>query len=294
MERDWHYGEDCGGSGEVGMEQISFSVLMSLYIKEKPEYFEQCMESILNQTVMPEQIVIVKDGPLSKELEEVLKSYIVRNEKLYTIVPLKKNVGLGLALAEGILHCRNNLVARMDTDDISVKRRFEIQLHEFEKDPELDICGSNILEFEDSRDNIVAKRVVPLNDSDIKKYQKKRDAFNHMTVMFKKEMVLKAGNYQSCLLMEDTLLWVNMIMAGAKCMNIEQSLVYARVGKDMYERRGGWSYFKKYIAGRRKILETGYISRIDFAVTYVAQLIIALVPNSTRKFLFNKILRKGL
>ena len=270
-----------------------FSVLMSLYIKEKPEYFIQCMESVLNQTVMPEQIVIVKDGPLTPELENTLKKYTDNDHDLYTIVPLEKNMGLGLALAEGIKYCRNNLVARMDTDDIAVKERFEIQLQEFEQDPELDICGSSIVEFEKNIDNIVSKRMVPLNDVSIKKYQKRRDAFNHMTVMYKRDMVLRAGNYQSCLLMEDTLLWVHMILAGAKCKNIAEPLVYARVGKDMYDRRGGWNYYKKYCAGRKRVLETGYISWLDYQITCMAQLIVAIVPRKSRAWIFKKVLRKN-
>lgn len=269
-----------------------FSVLMSLYIKEKPEYFIQCMDSILNQTIKPDQIVIVKDGPLTENLENVLKQYMVDSPTLYTIVPLEKNVGLGLALAEGIKHCRNNLVARMDTDDIAAKNRFEIQLKEFEDDPQLDICGSNILEFEENIKNIVSKRVVPLDDVSIKKYQKRRDAFNHVTVMYKKDMVLKAGNYQSCLLMEDTLLWVHMILAGARCKNIAEPLVYVRVGKDMYDRRGGWSYYKKYKTGRKKVYETGYISIVDYEMTCIVQLIVALIPESWREFVFKKIIKK--
>lgn len=271
-----------------------FSVLMSLYIKEKPEYFCQCMDSVLNQTVLPDQIVIVKDGPLTDELETVLNHYVNENTNLYTIVPLKKNVGLGLALAEGIKHCRNNLVARMDTDDIAVKKRFELQLKEFEKDPKLDICGSNIVEFEGTTDNIVSKRIVPLDDASIKKYQKRRDAFNHMTVMYKKEMVLKAGNYQSCLLMEDTLLWVHMILAGAKCKNVEEPLVYARVGRDMYDRRGGWNYYQKYKVGRKRVYETGYISLLDYWMTCTIQFIVAMFPRRWRALVFKKLLRKQI
>ena len=108
---------------------------MSLYIKEKPENLVECLESILCQTVMPDEIVIVKDGPLTDELEKTLADYAAKNPELYTFVPLEKNVGLGLALAEGMLHCKNELVARMDTDDISRKDRFEKQLAEFEKTP---------------------------------------------------------------------------------------------------------------------------------------------------------------
>lgn len=269
-----------------------FSVLMSLYIKEKPEYLRECMDSILSQTIMPDQIVIVKDGPITDELNAVLDEYISRNEELYTIVPLEKNVGLGLALAEGMLHCRNELVARMDTDDVCRRDRFELQLSEFEKNPSLDICGCHIIEFEGNIDNIVAKRSVPLNDADIKKYQKRRDAFNHVTVMFKKSKVLGAGNYRSCMLMEDTYLWVNMFMYGCYAENIDDCLVYARVGKDMFERRGGWSYFKKYREGRRKVRETGYIGFFDYYYTIAVQFVIALMPNKLRGWVFKKLLHK--
>ena len=264
---------------------------MSLYYKEKPEYFSQCMKSILSQTVLPEQIVIVKDGPLNAELDAELDKWLALNPDLYSIVPLEKNQGLGLALAEGILHCRNELIARMDTDDIAVKSRFEKQLKEFSLDPELDICGSNISEFEGNPQNIVSKRIVPLHDDDIKRYQKYRDSFNHMTVMYRKSMVLKAGNYQSCLLMEDTLLWVHMIQAGAKCKNIEEPLVLVRVGNDMYERRGGWEYFLKYREGKKKVLETGYISFFDYTYAVSIQLIVALIPNKMRSNIYKRHLR---
>ena len=267
-----------------------FSVLMSVYIKEKPEYFRECMESILEQTVLPEEIVIVKDGPLTDELEVVLAEYVQRNSQLYTIVPLKTNCGLGLALAEGILHCRNELVARMDTDDICRKDRFELQLKEFAKNPELDICGSHILEFEGAPSNIVAQRKVPIRDADIKQYQKRRDGFNHVAVMYKKSSVLKAGNYQTCMLMEDTYLWVNMFNAGCTAVNIDDFLVYVRIGKDMFERRGGWSYFKKYKEGRKKVRQTGYISFVDYYYTLLIQLVVALIPNKIRGWVFKKLL----
>ena len=132
---------------------------------------------------------------------------------------------------------------------------------------------------------------MPLNDGDIKEYQKRRDAFNHMTVMYKKSMVLKAGNYQHALLMEDTLLWVNMILSGAVCANVDDYLVYARTGKDMFMRRGGFAYFKKYKSGRKKVYDTGYISLWDYYVTLLIQFVVALIPNKLRKFIFEKMLR---
>lgn len=269
-----------------------FSVLMSLYAKEKPEYLVECLKSVMSQTVLPSEIVIVKDGPLTEELEKTLDNFVKVNPSLFVFVPLEKNVGLGLALREGVTHCKNDLIARMDTDDIAREDRFSIQLAEFEKDPDLDICGSHIIEFEGDVVNEVAKRTVPLLDKDIKKYQKRRDGFNHMTVMYKKEAVLKAGNYQSCMLMEDSLLWVNMFMSGAKAMNVDDYLVYARVGKDMFERRGGLAYYRKYKQARKRIRKTGYISFWDYRYTLLVQFFISIMPNKLRGWVFKKFLHK--
>lgn len=273
-------------------KRAELSVLMSIYFKEKPEYLHQCMDSLLRQTVLPDQIVIVKDGPLGEELEAALDEYVSNAPELYTIVPLETNRGLGLALAEGMHYCRNELVARMDTDDIAREDRFELQLAEFESDPELDVCGSHIIEFEGNVDNVVAKRTVPLTDEEIKEYQKRRDGFNHMAVMFKRSAVLRAGNYQSCMLMEDTYLWVNMFNTGAKAKNIDDALVYARVGSDMFERRGGWEYFKKYKQGRKQVRATGYIGFWDYYYTLAVQLAVALMPNKLRGWVFKKLLHR--
>lgn len=269
-----------------------FSVLMSLYAKEKPEYLRECLNSLLIQTVLPDEIVIVKDGPLTEGLEAVLEEYTAKAPWLYHLVPLPENKGLGLALAAGVPECRNELIARMDTDDVCRKDRFEIQLQEFEKDPGLDICGSQIAEFEEDTAHIVAQRIVPLEDAEIKKYQKRRDGFNHMSVMFRKSAVLRAGNYQSCMLMEDTYLWVNMFLSGSKAKNVDDFLVYVRIGKDMFERRGGLSYYKKYKQGRRKVRATGYIGFFDYHYTLLVQLAVALMPNKLRGWVFKKMLHR--
>lgn len=274
------------------MEYPKFSVLMSLYLKEKPEYLNEALKSVINQTVKPNEIVIVYDGPITTELKSVIKQYVSNNPGLIKIIDNPENKGLGLALADGVPQCTYELIARMDTDDICRKDRFEKQLEEFVKDPRLDICGSHILEFEEKEENIVARRRVPLVDKDIKEYQKRRDGFNHMSVMFKKKSVLAAGNYQSCLLMEDTLLWANMFMNGAKGKNIDDYLVYVRIGKDMYERRGGFDYYKKYKAGRRKVYETGYISWVDYKMTLIVQFIVAAIPNRVRGFVFKNLLHR--
>ena len=274
------------------IEKYKFSVLMSLYVKEKPSNLKECLESLENQTLKASEWIIVEDGPLNNELYQILDEYEEKYPDIVKRISLKKNRGLGLALREGVKHCSYELIARMDTDDICRKDRFEKQVNEFENNPNLDICGSHITEFEGSCDNILCTRRVPLEDKKIKKYQRRRDGLNHVTVMFKKSSVLAAGNYQSCLLMEDTHLWARMFINGAVAMNIDDSLVYVRVGKDMFERRGGYSYYKKYKIGRKQIYKLGYISRWDYYVTLVIQFIVTMIPNKLRALVFVKLLHR--
>ncbi len=268
-----------------------FSVLLSLYIKEKAEYFDECMQSMLHQTVLPTEIVIVFDGPISDELRNTVEKYKAENPGWIKTVENEKNKGLGLALADGVPACTYEIIARMDTDDIARKDRFKKQLDMFMNDPELDICGSHIIEFEGQIDNVLSKRNVPISHKEIANYQKQRSAFNHMTVMYKKSTVLRAGNYEHCPLMEDDMMWTRMLISGAKCANVDDYLVYARTGYAMIERRGGWAYYKKYKSGRKKILETGYISKWDYFKTVGVQLVVALVPKKIRLFIFTKLLR---
>lgn len=266
------------------------SVLMSIYIKERPENVKECFDSLLRQTVQADEWVVVEDGPLTKELYSLLDEYQKKYPGLINRVSLEKNQGLGLALRAGVEACRNDLIARMDTDDIAREDRFEKQLRAFALNPKLDICGSNIDEFEETPDKIVAQRRVPLKHDEIIEYQKRRDAFNHMTVMFKKKAVCDAGNYQDCLLMEDSYLWARMIMNDAFCMNISDSLVFARIGKGMFERRGGWSYFKKYKNGKKMIYNTGYTNLWTYLYTVIIQFFIAMMPSGIRAWFFKKIL----
>lgn len=274
------------------MKYPDFSVLMSLYIKEKAEYFDECMQSMFRQTILPTEIVIVFDGPISDTLKSVVDRYKNENPGLIKTVENEKNKGLGLALADGVPVCTYELIARMDTDDIAREDRFEKQLQMFIDDPDLDICGSHIIEFEEDIHNELSRRRVPITHNEIVEYQKQRSAFNHMTVMYKKETVLRAGNYEDCPLMEDDMMWVRMILAGAKCANIDDYLVYARTGYAMIERRGGWAYFKKYKSGRKKIYETGYITRYDYLKTVCIQFLVALVPRKMRRIIFISLLRK--
>ncbi|MPN11129.1 UDP-Gal:alpha-D-GlcNAc-diphosphoundecaprenol beta-1,3-galactosyltransferase [bioreactor metagenome] len=244
----------------------------------------------MRQTVHANEWVIVEDGPLTDEMYALLAEFQAKYPLLIKRVPLTINQGLGKALRAGILHCGCDLIARMDTDDIAREDRFEKQLALFSMDPQLDICGSHILEFDGNTDNIHSKRSVPLDDVSIKRYQKRRDGLNHVSVMFKKSAVLSAGNYESCLLMEDTLLWTKMFLNGAKAQNVDDYLVYVRIGTDMFERRGGLAYFKKYKAGRKRVYQTGYISWWDYVYTLAIQFVVALMPIRLRGWVFTRLL----
>lgn len=273
-------------------EKQKFSVLFSVYSKEKPEFFDKSLESIYNQTIKADEWVIVKDGPITQELQDIIDKYKSYDGVVIKEIQLDKNSGLGIALSYGVPECSHELIARMDTDDIAVSNRFELQLKEFERDSELDLCGGQIIEFETDPSEPIAERRVPLKHDDIVQYQKKRSAFNHMTVMYKKSKVLEAGNYKDCPLMEDDMLWVDMILAGAKCLNVNEFLCKVRTNKDMIARRGGLKYFKKYKNARKKIYKTGFITYGQYFKVNFVQFVVCLMPSWIRKKVFFGLLHK--
>ena len=273
-------------------EKQKFSVLFSVYYKEKPEFFDRALESVYGQTVKADEWVIVKDGPIPQELQNVIDKYKGYEGVRIKEVQLEENKGLGIALSIGVPECSHELIARMDSDDIAVPNRFELQLAEFEKDSALDVCGGHIIEFEEDPSNPIAERKVPLAHDEIVKYQKKRSAFNHVTVMFKKSKVLEAGNYKDCPLMEDDMLWVDMILAGAQCMNIDEYLCKVRTNRDMIARRGGLKYYKKYKRARKMIYRTGFISYGQYLKTNVIQFCVCIMPGWLRRFVFFRMIHK--
>lgn len=265
-----------------------YSVLMSLYIKEKPEYLRLAVDSMLNQTVKPDEIVIVEDGPLTDALYAVLDEY---GDKI-TRIRNEKNLGLGLALNVGLKACRNELVARMDTDDISKPERCEKQLQYFVEHPGTDIVGGDIAEFIGDESNIVGKRVVPQSNEEIREYMKKRCAFNHMSVMYKKASVQVAGGYQDWFWNEDYYLWIRMWLKGAVFANTGTVLVDVRVGEEMYQRRGGWKYFKSEAQLQRFMLENNVIALPRYLLNVAQRLVLqVLMPNKARGWIFQKFAR---
>ncbi len=220
----------------------SFSVLMSLYNKENPVYLKACLQSLSTQNLMPTEVVIVFDGPINDELEKIIYEFMPSLKII--IVKLEKNVGLGEALNSGLSHCSFDLVARMDTDDICLPNRFELQVSEFIHDPELVLLGSYISEFSGPVDNIISNREVPTSSFDIMEYSKIKNPFNHMTVIFRKAVIASVGGYKHHPFMEDYNLWLRVICSNYSTKNIPLPLVLARVGKEMLKRRSGLNYIR--------------------------------------------------
>lgn len=269
-----------------------FSVLMSVYRNDKPEDFLEAVKSVsVKQTLPPDEIVIVVDGPVPESLEKTIIE-IEKNIPSSRILWQKENKGLGQTLNIGMKACSNELVARMDADDISVPDRFEKQIAYMKFHPEVTVCGGQISEFIDSPENIVAYRKVPLDPIDCLNYFKDRDPLNHMTVLLKKSAVMKVGNYQPWHLDEDTYLWGRLLKNGYRIANLQDILVNVRVGKEMYARRGGWKYFKSDSKILKWKLDNGFLSHSRFFYNYMARFgVQVLMPNSLRAWIFKKLLR---
>lgn len=274
------------------LNNTKFSVSMCVYKNDNPEHFHQAIESIINQSVKPDEVVLVVDGPIPPSIDEIIKIY--EAEDFFKVIRLPENVGHGNARRTGLENCKHELVALMDADDISLPDRFEKQIRCFIEDSSLSIVGGNIKEFIDTVDNVVGIREVPQDNIEIKKYLKKRCPFNQVTVMFKASVVEAAGGYIDWYNEEDYYLWIRMFQINAKFRNLEDTLVFVRVGKEMYQRRGGWKYFKsearlqKYMFDQRIVNFPTFISNI--VVRFILQV---LLPNSLRGFVFRKFARKN-
>ncbi len=271
-----------------------FSVCTSVYKNDKPEFVRVALDSMLvNQSVKPTEIVLVQDGPVPYELLHLLLEYKEKYGDLMNIISLEKNGGLGNALKLGVEPAKYDLIARMDSDDICLPDRFEKQLTFLETHPACDIVGGQMTEFIGEPDNIVGRREVPLTNEEIFQYMKSRCALNHVTVMFRKEAVLKAGNYQDWFWNEDYFLWVRMMMAGCRFANIPDVTVNVRSGSDQYARRGGKKYFDSEIGIKKLMLEKGMITRKEYIVNYIQRFIVQLMlSNGVRGWVFRTFARK--
>lgn len=267
-----------------------FSVLISVYHKENPDWLAQSLDSVFDQTLPPDEVVVVKDGPLTQALDAVLDEYSAKYPAL-KLVPLPENRGLGMALNEGLKHCSHELVARMDTDDVCKPTRFERQLEVLVRNPDIDCVGTWIDEFTEIPEHVIATRRLPKNHAEIVDYAKTRSPMNHPSVVFRKSAILKAGGYMHFPLFEDYWLWVRMLVAGCRFVNIPESLVLMRVSPDMYRRRGGVRYVHDEWRLQREFRRMNFISGSEMVRNMSIRTAVRLSPNSLRALLYKKYLR---
>lgn len=269
----------------------SYSVLMSVYHKEKPEYLRESMESIYNQTVPTDNFVLVCDGPLNPSLDDVIAEMQKKFGSRLYVHRLAKNGGLGNALNEGMKYCRHELIARMDSDDVSNNDRCEKEIGIFEDHPEVSIVSGVIEGFVGDISHIQSRRVVPEKQKEIIAFAKKRNPFNHPCVMYRKSAVEAAGGYQDFYLLEDYYLWIRMLQKGFIGYNIQTPILWMRAGSDMYKRRGGWKYVQSQIQLFKYMKDTGFISFGDYIMQAGIRMCAAMVPNALRKIIFQNALR---
>lgn len=274
--------------------ELKFSVITSVYKNDKPEFVRLAFDSItVGQTVCPNQVVVVVDGPVSNELSDVVDDYKNKRPDLFNIIRLPENKGLGNALKVGIENSKYDIVARMDSDDYSVPQRFEKQLSYMVAHPEVDIVGGNMGEFIDDVDNVVGVREVPTSNDEIYDYLKSRCPFNHITVMYRKMSIVSVGNYMDWHYNEDYYLWIRMALNNCKFANLPDILCYARVGKDMYARRGGWRYFTSEAKLQKYMFDKGLISIFRMCYNILLRFVLQVcMPTKVRGVIFKKFARK--
>lgn len=270
----------------------SFAVLMSVYKSEQPQFLVESLESIQHQTIQPDQIVIVKDGPLTPELDATLNQYQQEWGDRCKLITLPQNRGLGAALNKGTKFVTSEWVARMDSDDIAVSDRFAIQLTAINANPDVVLVGGQIDEFDQQVDEVLGKREVPCSTNQIRNFMKYRSPFNHPTVMIKTAVLNEVGGYQADGKLEDYFLWARVIATGQPVLNVPETLVHMRVGAGMYGRRGDWSNLRHIFRLRRFMKKKGLISTREEMVGDLMQVGNIVVPEKVREIVYKRFLHK--
>lgn len=273
----------------AGAHSMAFSVLLSVYHKEKPDQLERALGSIYQeQTLQPDEIILVEDGPLGTDLLNVLDSFS-RSCPIFRRVRLPVNQGLGNALNTGLLNCSHDLVARMDTDDISLPHRFETQVAYLHNNPDIDALGSWMAEFDANPDLPFAIKTACTKNMVL--FAKRRNPMNHPTVMFRKSKVLAAGNYADSSGFEDYDLWIRMLMQGCKLANLPEILLLYRANSAMQTRRGGIAYLQSELQFLRKLWNRKFISTPELIRSVLLRTTVRLAPGFLRGFFYRHVLR---
>lgn len=271
-----------------------FSVLMSVYYKENAEYFDIALKSNLcDQTLKPDEFVLICDGPLTEELNTVIRKYEELYPEIFRVCRLEKNAGLGNALNFGLRQCNYDLIARADSDDICASNRFEKQIEFFKSNPEVDIVGSWIDEFDTDPNIPVSKKIMPLSHEEIFQMAKSRNPINHMTVMFKKSVVTGVGSYKDLPYCEDYFLWVRAIASGARFANIGEYLVQARIGNGMIQRRANKIIINSRYEINKYMLQNKMINCFTMIKNVGGMAAFIFAPTWLKSFVYKYILRNG-
>lgn len=270
----------------------NFSVLLSIYHKERPEFLKLALDSIFSQTVRAAEVVLVEDGRLTDNLDRIIEEYQGQYPEL-KVVKFEQNRGLGYALNDGLLQCSHDIVARMDTDDIAKSDRFEKQLKVLEEQPEIDLVTAWIEEFVDTPQHITAMRTLPKTPEELYEYGKSRCPANHPVTMYRKKAVLAAGGYQTALFPEDYFLWIKMLLNGSKFYCIQESLLLFRYVPETIARRGGWKYAVDELRIQWHIYQTGYVSFTRYLYNSVAKFSVRVMPLKLRTWIYQHLLRKS-
>lgn len=269
-----------------------FTVLMSVYYKENPSFFDQALESILvNQTLLPSEFVLVCDGELTPELEMVIDKYKGLFHDIFQVFR-KENGGLGKALNYGLPKCNFPLVARADSDDICASTRFEKQVRYFDEHPDVGIISSYIDEFDTDWTKPSRLKKLPLTSDELYQMAKFRNPLNHMAVMMRKDDVIRIGSYHHVLYVEDYELWVRAFMNGIKLANIGEVLVHARTGNGMVQRRGTKKYIKSWHILNKEMIKGKMIGYGTYLRNMISITAFVFMPDGLKNFLYKKVLRK--
>lgn len=274
---------------------MSFSVLSSIYHKEHPLHFNSCMESIWDkQTLKPTEIVLIEDGPLTPELDQIIAKWQEKLGKTLRVKKLEQNVGTGKAKNIGLKECNYDIVCIVDTDDVYVPERFEKQIDFLKKNPDVSIVGGQILEFVEDTQNPTGMRNVPLSNEDLRNYAKKQSPFNNMTITYRKSHILEVGGYQHHLWMEDYNLFLRVIAKGYKIQNLPDVLVYARIDNGMHGRRKGFQYIKseKQLLDLKKQLKLQ--NPLYANMLFLVRSAFRLLPANLLGKIYNTFLRKDI
>jgi glycosyltransferase involved in cell wall biosynthesis len=269
----------------INSKDFDFSLLMSVYKGDNPIYFKEATNSITSQTLLPNEVILVQDGPVDEALNRAIYNFVDNGIINVKLIKLEKNLGLGAALAEGMKYVSCDYIARMDSDDISNPFRFEVQMDYLKENPDISVLGSYITEF-DSKTQKRRLRKVPTNHKLVKKYIRFRSPLNHVTVIFKKKDVLEVGGYESVLRYEDFYLWFKMTSLGLKITNIPLSLVDVRAGEDLIKRLNGIEAFKKDLFFFRKLYTEGFITYYVLFINLLMRLITRFMPIRVTSFIY--------